>query len=83
MMNATAAVLEPKLAGGAIAYIAAFGQCGSALFPWVTGALASKFGVWSLQRESPSSLSKPFLHGPQILTWKTWLISHVGRSDHL
>lgn len=52
MMNATAASLDPDLAGGAIGYIAALGQCGSALFPWITGALAGSYGVWALQRES-------------------------------
>jgi hypothetical protein len=52
MMNATAASLDPDLAGGAIGYIAALGQCGSALFPWITGALAGSYGVWALQRRS-------------------------------
>jgi MFS family permease len=51
MMNVTAAVIEPELAGGAIGYIAALGQCGSAVFPWITGALAGRYGVWALQRE--------------------------------
>lgn len=51
MMNVTAAVVEPELAGGAIGYIAALGQCGSAIFPWITGALAGRYGVWALQRE--------------------------------
>jgi hypothetical protein len=52
MMNATAASLDPDLAGGAIGYIATLGQCGSALFPWITGALAGSYGVWALQRRS-------------------------------
>jgi hypothetical protein len=52
MMNAVAAMVEPDLAGGAIGYIAALGQCGSAIFPWITGALAGKYGVGALQRES-------------------------------
>lgn len=51
MMNVTAAVIDPELAGGAIGYIAALGQCGSAVFPWITGALAGRYGVWALQRE--------------------------------
>jgi len=51
MMNATAAMLDPDLAGGAIGIIAALGQCGSAIFPWVTGALAGRYGVWALQRK--------------------------------
>jgi hypothetical protein len=54
MMNVTAAMLEPDLAGGAIGYIAALGQCGSAVFPWATGALAGRYGVWALQRERAS-----------------------------
>ncbi|KAH8079626.1 major facilitator superfamily domain-containing protein [Filobasidium floriforme] len=49
MMNVTAAVIDPELAGGAIGYIAALGQCGSAVFPWITGALAGRYGVWALQ----------------------------------
>jgi MFS family permease len=57
MMNVTAAVVEPELAGGAIGYIAALGQCGSAIFPWITGALAGRYGVWALQREFPGSFT--------------------------
>lgn len=49
LLNGTAAMLDPDMAGGAIGYIAAVGQCGSALFPFITGALSARFGVEALQ----------------------------------
>jgi MFS family permease len=63
MMNVTAAVIDPELAGGAIGYIAALGQCGSAVFPWITGALAGRYGVWALQRESSGSFALAVVKG--------------------
>jgi MFS family permease len=63
MMNVTAAAVEPELAGGAIGYIAALGQCGSAVFPWITGALAGRYGVWALQRESSGLVAVAFVRG--------------------
>lgn len=50
IMNVTTAVLPGWMAGGAIGWIASFGQAGSALWPFATGALASRYGSpWVLQ----------------------------------
>ncbi|KAE9403958.1 MFS general substrate transporter [Gymnopus androsaceus JB14] len=48
-MNHTGRVLPRWLLTGSIGWIAGFGQAGSALFPFLTGALASKFGIKTLQ----------------------------------
>ncbi|KAJ3731003.1 major facilitator superfamily domain-containing protein [Lentinula guzmanii] len=48
-MNHTGRVLPRWLLTGSIGWIAGFGQAGSAVFPFMTGALASKFGIKSLQ----------------------------------
>ena len=46
----TAERLVPRwLVTGAVGWIGAVGQAGSAIVPFVTGALSSKFGVISLQ----------------------------------
>ncbi|KAH9852210.1 MFS general substrate transporter [Lenzites betulinus] len=49
VMNHAARVLPPWLLTGCIGWIAGFGQAGSALIPFVTGALASRVGIKSLQ----------------------------------
>ena len=38
-----------RVLAGSIGWIAGFGQAGSALFPFMTGAIASKTGISSLQ----------------------------------
>ncbi|KAF8827748.1 hypothetical protein HHX47_DHR4000377 [Lentinula edodes] len=48
-MNHTGRILPRWLLTGSIGWIAGFGQAGSAVFPFMTGALASKFGIKSLQ----------------------------------
>ncbi|KAF8877278.1 major facilitator superfamily domain-containing protein [Infundibulicybe gibba] len=48
-MNHTAKVLPRWLLTGAIGWISGFGQAGSALIPFMTGAFASRFGIKSLQ----------------------------------
>ncbi|KAJ3824255.1 MFS general substrate transporter [Lentinula raphanica] len=48
-MNHTGRVLPRWLLTGSIGWIAGFGQAGSAVLPFMTGALASKFGITSLQ----------------------------------
>ena len=48
-MNHAARVLPPWLLTGAIGWIAGFGQAGSALLPFLTGALAGKAGIKALQ----------------------------------
>lgn len=48
-MNHAARVLPRWLLTGSIGWIAGFGQAGSALLPFMTGAFSSKFGIKSLQ----------------------------------
>lgn len=47
-MNHAGRVLPRWLLTGSIGWIAGFGQAGSAVFPFMTGALASKVGIKSL-----------------------------------
>ena len=49
VMNHAGRVLPPRLLTGSIGWIAGFGQTGSAFLPFLTGALASKVGIKSLQ----------------------------------
>lgn len=44
VMSACTKLLPRALTGGAIGWIASFGQAGSAIFPFITGALAEKYG---------------------------------------
>ncbi|ESK90172.1 hypothetical protein Moror_7761 [Moniliophthora roreri MCA 2997] len=48
-MNHAGRVLPRWLLTGSIGWIAGFGQAGSAVIPFMTGALAGRFGIWSLQ----------------------------------
>jgi len=48
-MNHAGRVLPAWLLTGSIGWIAGFGQAGSALLPFMTGAIASKTGISSLQ----------------------------------
>ncbi|KAF8877279.1 MFS general substrate transporter [Infundibulicybe gibba] len=48
-MNHAAKVLPRWLLTGAIGWISGFGQAGSAVIPFMTGALSSRFGIRSLQ----------------------------------
>ena len=49
VMNHASRVLPPRLLNGSIGWIAGFGQAGSALLPFITGALANQAGIKSLQ----------------------------------
>ncbi|KAG7448657.1 MFS general substrate transporter [Guyanagaster necrorhizus] len=49
VMNHSSRILPPWLLTGSIGWIAGFGQAGSALFPFISGALANSVGVSSLQ----------------------------------
>ncbi|EJD07339.1 MFS general substrate transporter [Fomitiporia mediterranea MF3/22] len=49
LMNETGRVIPQWLLSGSIGWIASFGFAGSALFPFVAGALAERFGIVSLQ----------------------------------
>ena len=48
-MNHAARILPHWLLTGSIGWIAGLGQAGSALLPFMTGAIASKEGIWALQ----------------------------------
>jgi hypothetical protein len=48
-MNYAGRVLPRWLLTGSIGWIAGFGQAGSAVFPFITGAIASKTGIKALQ----------------------------------
>ncbi|CUA66761.1 hypothetical protein RSOLAG22IIIB_00208 [Rhizoctonia solani] len=48
-MNITVAIVPRSILTGSIGWIASFGQAGSAVFPFMTGALAQKHGVKVLQ----------------------------------
>lgn len=49
LMNYCTDVLPKWLLTGSVGWIAGVGQAGSAVLPFVTGLLASKFGIGSLQ----------------------------------
>lgn len=48
-MNQASRVLPPWILTASIGWIAGFGQTGSALLPFITGAIASKAGITALQ----------------------------------
>ncbi|KAL5641468.1 hypothetical protein ACGC1H_001822 [Rhizoctonia solani] len=48
-MNITGAIVPKRILTGSIGWIASFGQAGSAVFPFMTGALAQKHSVRVLQ----------------------------------
>ena len=49
VMNHSGRILPPWLLTGCIGWIAGLGQAGSAFIPFLTGALASREGIQSLQ----------------------------------
>lgn len=49
VMRLTGRLIPYSLVGGSVGWVTGFGQTGSAILPFITGTLASKFGVQSLQ----------------------------------
>jgi len=49
VMNQASRVLPRWILTGSIGWIAGFGQAGSAFLPFITGAIASRHGIKSLQ----------------------------------
>ncbi|PVF98696.1 MFS general substrate transporter [Serendipita vermifera] len=49
VMNQTGRIIPRKVLSGSIGWIAGFGQSGSAVLPFLTGALANKYGIVALQ----------------------------------
>lgn len=47
-MNQSARILPPWILTGSIGWIAGFGQAGSALFPFIAGAVAQNHGIKTL-----------------------------------
>ncbi|KZP18121.1 MFS general substrate transporter [Athelia psychrophila] len=70
VMNESSRILPRWLLTGSIGWIAGFGQAGSALFPFITGALASKVGIKSLQ---------PLLVGMMSLMVGLWMLVPAGQ----
>ncbi|KIM30930.1 hypothetical protein M408DRAFT_21744 [Serendipita vermifera MAFF 305830] len=48
-INHAGRIIPRNILSGSIGWIAGFGQAGSAVLPFITGALASQFGIVSLQ----------------------------------
>lgn len=48
-MNHASRILPPWLLTGSIGWMAGFGTIGGAIVPFITGALAGRVGLWSLQ----------------------------------
>ncbi|KAL5501376.1 hypothetical protein ACEPAH_8636 [Sanghuangporus vaninii] len=61
--NTAGRVIPHWLANGAIGWIGSFGQMGSALLPFITGVISSKYGVTSLQPLIVASM------GMMLLLW--------------
>ncbi|KAH9852215.1 MFS general substrate transporter [Lenzites betulinus] len=49
VMNHAGAVLPPELISGGVSWIASFGAAGAAVFPFITGAIAARTSIASLQ----------------------------------
>jgi len=49
VMNQTSRILPRWILTGSIGWIAGFGQAGSAVFPFITGAIAERHGIKTLQ----------------------------------
>ncbi|WVR04454.1 hypothetical protein IAU60_001457 [Kwoniella sp. DSM 27419] len=63
VMNVVVDIIPGELQGGTIGWIASLGQAGSAILPFVTGAISDKYGVWVLQ---PLTLA---LMGTSMILW--------------
>ncbi|WWD22161.1 hypothetical protein CI109_106650 [Kwoniella shandongensis] len=49
VMNVVAEIIPGELQGGSIGWIASLGQAGSAMMPFIAGAISERYGVWILQ----------------------------------
>lgn len=73
-MNHAGRVLPRRILTGSIGWMAGFGQAGSAVIPFMTGALANRFGIKSLQ---------PLLVAMMGLMTALWAVipNHAKRRD--
>ncbi|KAG8963352.1 hypothetical protein FRC03_003113 [Tulasnella sp. 419] len=74
-MNVASSLLPQSILAGSIGWIAGFGQAGSAVFPFMTGAMASKHGVKVLQPLIVAML------GLQIVLWALLTRSRPSRAQ--
>ncbi|KAG8924709.1 hypothetical protein FRC02_010232 [Tulasnella sp. 418] len=74
-LNVAAELLPQSILSGSIGWIAGFGQAGSAIFPFITGAMASKHGVKVLQPLIVAML------GLQIVLWALVTRSRPARAE--
>ncbi|KAM5545156.1 hypothetical protein V8D89_001267 [Ganoderma adspersum] len=82
VMNRATRILPPRLLTGSIGWLAGFGQAGSAVLPFITGAIASKTGIKGLQplcvtRSRSSREGLVSLMGFTVLFWA--LVPHAPR----
>jgi len=70
LMNESGRLVPPWLLTGSIGWIGGFGFSGAALFPFITGALASRFGIESLQ---------PFVVALMVAMFVLWALVPLGR----
>ncbi|KAL0565193.1 hypothetical protein V5O48_016837 [Marasmius crinis-equi] len=68
-MNHAGRTLSRGILSGCLGWIAGFGQAGSAVFPFMTGVLAGKFGIDSLQ---------PLLISMIIFMMALWIVINVA-----
>ncbi|CAE6402594.1 unnamed protein product [Rhizoctonia solani] len=69
VMSTTSNIVPRRILTGSIGWIASFGQAGSAVFPFMTGALAQKYGVKVLQ---------PLLIGTMSALIVVWIMVPPG-----
>ncbi|KAF8312636.1 MFS general substrate transporter [Clavulina sp. PMI_390] len=70
-----AKLVPPSFIGGAVGWISCLGATGSAVFPFIAGAMASKFGVWVLQ---PLVVA---LMGAMMVFWALTLLMPAKRNS--
>ncbi|KIO26268.1 hypothetical protein M407DRAFT_74726 [Tulasnella calospora MUT 4182] len=75
VMNVAAEVLPKWILAGSIGFVASTGQVGSALFPFLTGLLATRQGVQVLQ---PLVIG---LFGLMIVLWLIFMLNTRRRTD--
>lgn len=75
VMNVAAEVLPKWILAGSIGFVASVGQIGSALFPFLTGLLATRRGVQVLQ---PLIMG---LFGLMIVLWLIFMLNTRRRAD--
>ncbi|WVQ81603.1 hypothetical protein IAT38_003727 [Cryptococcus sp. DSM 104549] len=93
VINVVVDVVPPDLQNGSIGWIASLGQAGSAIMPFIAGAISEKYGVWILQPFIVAFLGaslflwlpviraghsdRPFWHIPKAVT------SAIGEKERL